>query len=408
MAAPHVAGARALMKSKQPSASVTEILNALIATGTPIRNPGNGLVFPRLNVDTALATLPSPCGFAINPVSVGPQGGTMTVSIAAPPNCPWTATSLSPFITIASGRSGFGPGHLVLSLSSNQSQSGRAGLITVADTSVTVAQRGLHVVQGDMNGDGHGDIFWQNLADGSLGTWWLDGSNVIGFYRLGIPRVTDTNWRVVGAGDLNGDGNVDLVWRHQTEGWIGVWYLAGCEVLSSQYLSIDRVTDLDWQIRGVGDLDGDGKADLIWQHATQGLVAAWLMDGSQVLSTTSLSLPRTSDLHWQIVGAGDTDNDGRADIIWRHDTEGWLGVWRMDGINVVRTEFLSFNRLPDLNWHIRAVGDANGDGFADLIWENDATGQLGVWFLNGAVVISQRLLSIDNPHDLNWRVVGPG
>jgi len=408
MAAPHVAGAWALMKSKRPSASVTEILNALIATGTPITDPGSGLVLPRINVGAALATLPSPCDFAINPVSVGAQGGIVTVAITAPANCPWTATSLSPFVTIAGGQSDIGPGNLVLSLSPNQSQSGRNGVVTVAATSIAITQRGLHVVQGDINGDGYGDVFWQNVADGSLGTWWLNGSNVLGCYRLGIPRVTDTNWRIVGAGDLNGDGNTDLVWQHQTEGWIGVWYLAGSEVLSTHYFSIDRVADLDWQIRGVGDLDGDGKADLIWQHATRGSVGAWLMNGTQVLSTTSLSIPRASDLHWQIAGAGDTDNDGRADIIWRHDTEGWLGVWRMNGTNVVGTEFLSFNQLSDLSWHIRGVGDTNGDGSADLIWQNDATGQLGVWFLNGSVVISQRLLSIDNPHDLNWRVVGPG
>jgi len=29
-----------------------------------------------------------------------------------------------------------------------------------------------------------------------------------------------------------------------------------------------------------GDLDGDGKADIVWHHATTGEVSAWLMDGT--------------------------------------------------------------------------------------------------------------------------------
>jgi len=410
MAAPHVAGAWALMKSKRPSASVTDVLNALIATGTPITDPGNGRAFPRINVDRALATLPLPCSFVVNPspVSVGPQAGTVTVAVAAPANCSWTATSLSPFATVASGKSGIGSGSLVLSISSNQSESGRHGVVAVADTTVTIAQRGLRVVQGDVNGDGHADIFWHNVADGSLATWWLDRWNVVGTSWLGIPRVTDTNWRVVGTGDLNGDGHPDLVWRHQTEGWVAVWYLQGCQVLSTQFLSINRVADTNWQIRGVGDVNGDGKADLIWQHATQGLVAAWLMNGTQVVSTRMLSLDQASDLEWQVVGAGDADGDGKADLIWQHPTNGGLAVWFMNGTDVLSTRFLSVDRTLDPNWHVRGVGDVDGDGNVDLLWQNEVSGGLGVWLLNGAVVVGQHSLSIDHVDDVNWRIVGPG
>lgn len=410
MAAPHVAGAWALMKAKRPSASVTEVLNALTATGTPITDPGNGLVFARINVDKALATFPSPCTFTINPnpVSVGPQAGNVKISVDAPATCRWTATSLSQFVTVASSPSGVGSGELVLSVSSNQSQSGRNGVVAVADARVTISQRGLRAVAGDINGDGHADIFWHNVADGSLATWWLDGWNVIGTYWLGITRVSDTNWRVVGTGDLNGDGNTDLVWRHQTEGWLAVWYLAGCEVRSTQFLSINRVADTAWQIRGVADIDGNGKADLIWQHATQGSLAAWLMNGTEVVSTRMLSLDRVSDLDWQIAGAGDVDRDGRADLIWQHRTTGGLAVWFMNGTDVRSTQFLSIDRIRDSNWHIRGVGDVNDDGRADLLWQNESSGELGVWLLDGALVVGQHSLSIERVDDVNWHVVGPG
>jgi hypothetical protein len=114
------------------------------------------------------------------------------------------------------------------------------------------------------------------------------------------------------------------------------------------------------------------------------------------------------DTDWEIVGAGDANGDGYADLFWQHKTLGSLAVWFMRATTVQSTNFLSVNRITDGNWHIRGVGDVNADNYADIIWQNEATGGLGVWLLNGSTVVSQRTLSIDRVPDLNWRIVGPG
>jgi subtilisin len=57
MAAPHVAGAFALLRQAEPSASVGEILSALQSTGVPITDTRNNITKPRINVQAALNAL---------------------------------------------------------------------------------------------------------------------------------------------------------------------------------------------------------------------------------------------------------------------------------------------------------------------------------------------------------------
>ena len=409
MAAPHVAGGWAVLKSRRPTATTTEILNAFASTGTGVFDPGNGLTKPRINVNAALQALAPPaCAYSVSAtrVEVGPAAGTTAIAVTTAAGCTWSASSLSPFVSVASGASGTGPGSVTLSYTANATTVPREGVASIAGIAVTIAQRGNSPA--DVNGDGRADIIWQNISDGSLATWFLDGFTVVGTEYLSISQVTDLNWRVVGSGDLDGDGFADVVWQHETMGSLAVWFLRGSQVVSTQFLSVDRVADTNWKIRGVGDTNGDGMADLVWQHQTEGWLAVWYMNGTQVTATQFLSVNRVADTNWQIAGAGDTNGDGKADIVWQHRTAGWLAVWYLNGIQVTNTVFLSIDHRTDPQWIIRGVGDTNGDGKSDVLWQNDTTGGLEVWYLDGFTVTSQGSLSIPQLSDTNWKVAGPG
>ena len=53
----------------------------------------------------------------------------------------------------------------------------------------------------------------------------------------------------------------------------------------------------DWTIVGVGDFNGDGKADILWRH-TSGTMSLWLLDGTTIIGGGS---PGTLDSSWTVV-----------------------------------------------------------------------------------------------------------
>lgn len=84
MAAPHVAGAWAILKQAAPGASVTHVLNALQSTGAAI--PDGALTHARINVNaarTALLGVNEPPGTPGAPLITG-AGGIVTITVPPP------------------------------------------------------------------------------------------------------------------------------------------------------------------------------------------------------------------------------------------------------------------------------------------------------------------------------------
>lgn len=351
---------------------------------------------------------PPPCTVSpkVSSMSVASGQTTFGIDVSATAGCAWTATSGASWLQIIFNASATGGASVAVTALHNTSMAPRTGTITINGQAVTVVQLGFNAAAVvDADGDGLSDLFWQYRATGALAMWSMRGNFVASTQWLNTPAIADPAWRIAGTGDLNGDGYADLVWQNSNDGTLSAWLMRGNSVLSASVLKFSPAAP-GWKIRAVADVNGDGKADVIWQHDA-GWLAVWLMDGVNATSTAFLSVSRMLDSNWLIVGAGDVNRDGRADIIWQNEANGALGVWFMNGATVIDQRALS-TYVSDLNWKIHGVGDVNGDGLADLLWQNEATGALGVWYLSGSSVIGQWSLSIANVGDLNWNMVGPG
>jgi FG-GAP-like repeat len=181
----------------------------------------------------------------------------------------------------------------------------------------------------------------------------------------------------------------------------------GLRMTEGTLFSIPQVPDTNWRIRSVGDLNGDGRSDLFWQHQGDGRISVWLMDGVRVISGVLLSPSQVADTNWKIVGTADFDGNGSRDLVWHHQGDGRIAVWFMNGTTLIDGSLTSPSQVPETNWKIRAVGDLNADGKPDLIWQHIVDGRISVWLMNGLTLVDGMLLSPSQVSDTNWHIVGP-
>ena len=106
-----------------------------------------------------------------------------------------------------------------------------------------------------------------------------------------------------------------------------------------------------WHIKTAADFNGDGKSDILWQHDGDGWPVVWLMDGF-TRTAASLVGPMENWATWETVGVRDLNGDGKADILWQGDN-GMPVVWMMDGLTRTAAGVPGAGN-PGAEWHIIA------------------------------------------------------
>jgi hypothetical protein len=84
---------------------------------------------------------------------------------------------------------------------------------------------------------------------------------------------------------------------------------------------------------------------------------------------------------WQVQGVADVNGDGKADILWRNTSTNDLQLWIGSGSG---GGFMNKDLgVVASSWHVQEISDFNGDGKADILWRNDS-GQTAWWSASGS------------------------
>jgi hypothetical protein len=244
----------------------------------------------------------------------------------------------------------------------------------------------INVAVRDLDGDGRPDIVTANYDNGTVSVLQnvgAAGTITTNSFAGQIDYTVVANARCVAIGDLDGDGKPDLVAVDYNDGSGVMSVLQNTSTMgsissNSFAAKVDFPTLPDAASIVIGDLDGDGKPDLVIVSGAYGQAVSVYRNTSVVGSLTTDSFAPRVDFDvgaWaHSLALGDLDGDGKPDVVVVTELPSQLSIFKNTS---TPGSFTSDSFAPRVDfatgynaWGV-AIGDLDGDGRPDISFAND-------------------------------------
>ena len=298
-----------------------------------------------------------------------PVGATYAPVIALNATAALSGSSLKPFLPTFAGKGSFTQNDMMAAVEFN-----------------TLASCSTYVALGDLDGDGKPDLVTANSCNNTISVFRnisVSGTIDVNSFASKVDFATGNSPYYVAIGDLDGDGQLDLAVANYTGSTVSVFRntcVSGVINASSFAAKIDFATGTNPVTLAIGDLDGDGKPDLVTANQN-GNSLSLLRNTSASGTINSSSFAAGVDLAMltgstpRSVAIGDLDGDGKPDLAVSN-----LGV---DAVSVFRNTSsqgiintgsfaaqVNFATPASSFSTCVAIGDLDGDGKPDLAVSN--------------------------------------
>ena len=224
-------------------------------------------------------------------------------------------------------------------------------------------------------------------------TPWLFRNNGNGTFTAGSSFVAAVDSVSLAIADFNGDGRLDLAATQV--GGVSVLLGNGDGTFGPH---------AEFGIPGrlaVSDFNVDGRQDLAVVSTFPSSISIMLGNGDGTFgaptTTGTVRSPRS-------LAISDLNGDGKPDAAVTDEFEQLLSVHLGNGdgtFTAAPREFGTGNAIA------LAVADFNRDNAVDLLWQDEATGTLVAWLMEGTQLLRAVLLNPSQTDNPSWRVVGP-
>jgi hypothetical protein len=238
----------------------------------------------------------------------------------------------------------------------------------------------VSVAAGDVNGDGRFDLAVAKRNSNQIAVLLGNGSG--GFTQaVGSPFAVGTSPQSVAVGDVNGDGQLDLVTANNGSNNATVLLGNGSGGFTQAAGSPFAVGSFPSSV-AVGDMNGDGRLDLAVANTGSSNVTVLLGNGSGGFTPAPGSpVPMGAGTLPRSVAVGYMNGDGHLDIAVASTGSDRVTILLGDGSGRFTQAWVAAVGFTPI---CVAVGDLNGDGKLDLAVANNGSNTVTILLGDGS------------------------
>lgn len=256
---------------------------------------------------------------------------------------------------------------------------------------------------GDFDGDGLADAVWNDPVTNRMAIWRIRGQALVEPGPV-IPGPPGEGWSVVNSSDFNADGMHDVIWSSPKTRAYSVYLMRGVHLLEAGPV-LPVPGGEGWAAVTSGDSNGDGCADVVFHNAATNRFRIALMRGTLPFELGP-EIPGPPGDGWSLITEGDFNLDGLQDILWYNTVTQRMAVSLLRGTELLETG-PEIPSPPGEGWAATNTADFNLDGMADVLWSNSRTSEAAVWLMAGTELLEAGP-EIPGPPGAGWEAPTAG